>query len=388
MAPNQQVGVVQSHDKSGQSSLSLAVSHLVPIPGLPSANHVLVQVLAVALNPTDFKMVTYFPQPGTNLPIGCDFCGVVKDGSETALASFPRGTRVCGGLFPYGHHDAEGGEATDGGRLISGAFAEWLCADAKQLLRVPDQMDDLQGAAIGGICWGTCVLALFADPEALALEGRPSKPDEKNRPVVVYGGATATGTMACQLLKLSGYLPIAVTSPASAPLARAYGAVGVASYTSPTCAETLRSLSPNGAPIRHVLDCITTQESTAISFAAMGRAGGRYACLEGVKDDWRTRRAIRVKEVMGFEGFGHEVALAGDKTYSRKANLELYDRANGWAVEMQAALDQGLIKCHPVREMEGDGQGGWVNAVVRGLEMLQRGEVRGQKLVVRVAHRT
>jgi NADPH:quinone reductase-like Zn-dependent oxidoreductase len=156
---------------------------------------VLVRVLAVALNPTDFKMVTYFPNPESDNPIGCDFCGIVEDGYEEILESFPRGTRVCGGLFPYGR--ADGGE-----ERISGAFAQWVAADARQLLRVPNHYSDLDGAAIGGICWGTCVLGLFADPEALALPGRPSKLAERNVPVLVYGGATATGTMACQLLKL------------------------------------------------------------------------------------------------------------------------------------------------------------------------------------------
>lgn len=194
--PRLQTAIIQTQNAPPPSNrLPIAVSHVVPIPTLPSPNHVLVRVLAVALNPTDFKMVTYFPQPGSGVPIGCDFCGVVEEGSEAALSSFPRGARVCGGLFPYGRRE-------EGGVTISGAFAQWVAADASQLLRLPDSWDDLQGAAIGGICWGTCVLGLFADPEALALQGRPSRPVEKSIPVLVYGGATATGTMACQLLKL------------------------------------------------------------------------------------------------------------------------------------------------------------------------------------------
>lgn len=180
---------------SSSGSLPLGVSHSSPIPATKSDNQVLVRVLAVALNPTDFKTVAHFPQPDTNVPIGCDFCGIVEEGSSSALALFPRGTRVCGGLFPYGL-------VSSASEAISGAFAQWVVADTSQLLRVPEGLNDLQGAAIGGICWGTCVLGLFVDPEALALEGRPSRPVKKNIPVVVYGGATATGTMACQLLRL------------------------------------------------------------------------------------------------------------------------------------------------------------------------------------------
>ncbi|KAI1407897.1 putative alcohol dehydrogenase [Hypoxylon sp. FL1857] len=365
--PQLQTGIIQSKEPFSEvNPIAVAVSHELPLPTLTSPNHVLVRVLSVALNPSDFKMVNYFPQPGTNLPIGCDFCGVVEDASdETALVSFPRGTRVAGTLFPYGTGTC-------------GSFAEWLVADTSQLLRVPDGLDDLHGAAIGGLCWGTCVVALFGDPEALCLPGSLTQPANKNYPVLVYGAATATGTMACQILRLAGHTPIAVTSAESGPLACSYGAVGSAAYTSPKCAEIARSLVPNGEPIRYALDCITTPESVAICFAAIGRAGGRYACLEGFKDEWRTRRAVSVKEVMGFEGFGHEVMLA-DSAYSREANLKLHSKGRYWASEMQVSLDRGLIKPHPVRELTGKWDG-----IIQGLGMLQRGEVRGQKLVVRV----
>lgn len=113
----------------------------------------------------------------------------------------------------------------------------------------------------------------------------------------------------------------------------------------------------------------------------MGRAGGRYACLEGLNEAWRTRRAIRVKEVMGFEGLGVRVDL-GPKaaTYSREANQELFGVCARWATEMQSLVDAERVKPHPVREAAGQWDG-----IIKGLGMLQRGEVRGQKLVVRIA---
>jgi hypothetical protein len=160
-----------------------------------------------------------------------------------------------------------------------------------------------------------------------------------------------------------------------------YGAVGTASYTSPTCSETIRSFARKPTAIHHALDCITSPESIAICFASLSRAGGRYACLETLRDEWRSRRAIRTRVVMGFEGFGHRVEL-GQNVYSREANMELYQQGNGWTKEMQTLLDQGLIKNHPVREVQGQWQG-----IIEGLGMLERGEVRGQKLVVRICQR-
>ena len=177
----------------------------------------------------------------------------------------------------------------------------------------------------------------------------------------------------------SGYSPIAVTSPASAKLAKDYGAVATAPYTSPSCAETIKSAAADMGPIHHIIDCITSEESVAICYAAMARAGGRYACLEKLEDAWRTRRAITTKEVMGFEGFGHSVIL-GDNTYTREVNRDLYSRGNQFAIEMQGMLDKGLVKPHPVQEVEGRWDG-----ILKGLGMLQRGEARGKKLVVSIA---
>ncbi|KAI1169449.1 putative alcohol dehydrogenase [Nemania sp. FL0916] len=363
-----QTGVIQSANPfSSRNDTTVSISESLEIPTPSYPDQVLVRVLAVALNPSDFKMVKYFPQPDTNLPIGCDFCGVVEDGfGEPVLSSFPKGTRVAGTKFPYGTNTA-------------GAFAEWIVASIDQLIRIPNSMDDLQGASIGGLCWGTCVVALFASEEALALPGSLTRPADRSYPVLVYSAATATGSMACQMLRLAGHKPIAVTSESSVGLACAYGAVGSAVYTSPDCVGAIRALSPNGEPIRYALDCITSPESAAVCFAAIGRAGGRYACLEKFKEEWRTRRAVHTKEVMGFEGFGQKVTL-GDETYSREVNTTLKSKTGYWAAEMQASLDAGSIKAHPVRELKGKWEG-----VIEGLLMLQKGDVRAQKLVVRIS---
>lgn len=158
-------------------------------------------MLCSALNPTDHKFVTHFTKPGGL--VGCDFCGIVVDlGSAVAAAGcISRGDRVCGAVFPYGNSNDADSE------VRSGCFAQWLVADSRVLLRVPESWSDLDGAALGGIGWGTVGLAL-SDPDALGLPGLPSEPadiDEKvgdREPVLVYGAATATGTMGCQLLKM------------------------------------------------------------------------------------------------------------------------------------------------------------------------------------------
>ncbi|EED16639.1 zinc binding dehydrogenase, putative [Talaromyces stipitatus ATCC 10500] len=360
--PQTQTAVIQTNEKS---TLPLTVSESVPTFQQPSDQYVLVRVLAVALNPTDFKMVQYFPI-ADNLA-GCDFCGVVEAcGNEETSQQFPPGTRVCGAVFPYNPQARQ-----------SGSFAQWVIADSGLLLKVPDGWNDLDAAAVGGVGWGTAVLA-FYDPDALALTGRPTKKSDEKEPVLVYGAGTASGTMACQLLNLSGYAPIAIASSASADMAMKYGAIGTADYTSPSCADAIKKLA-GGAPIRHVLDCIASAESAAMCFSLIARTGGRYACLEGLNPAWKTRRTVKVKEVMGFEGLGIKIDL-GPTSYSRDANLALRKICCDTTKDIQIVMDAGLLKPHPVREVPGQWQG-----IIDGLAMLQRGEVRGQKLVVRVS---
>jgi len=128
----------------------------------------------------------------------------------------------------------------------------------------------------------------------------------------------------------------------------------------------------------------------------MARTGGRYACLERMPAAWRTRKAVRVKEVAAYEGLGTRVWLgpaatdaqdgdvdqSAEATYSREANPVLFDITQRWTREVQALLDKDLLKPHPVREVtDGDD---WGSRVINGLLELQNGAVRGQKLAVRV----
>lgn len=161
-------------------------------------------------------------------------------------------------------------------------------------------------------------------------------------------------------------------------MVKEFGAVGTAPYTSADCLELVQALA-NGLPIKYALDCITDAESTAFCYTALARVGARYACLEDCPESWRSRRAVKYKAVMGFEALGFDVDL-DHPTYARKANLDLHGIALQWAREIQSLLDQKQIRTQPIREVDGEFEG-----IIRALEMLQSGEVKGEKLVVRVS---
>ncbi|MCJ1477278.1 hypothetical protein MMC13_005949 [Lambiella insularis] len=336
---------------------TLIVSNTPLPPLLPG--WVLVQTAAVALNPADHKMPANFPAPGATA--GWDFAGTIVRVCPPLAAPLRVGDRVCGAVHGSNPSDHE-----------TGAFAEYVRAEADLLLKVPGSMAWGPAAALGGVGHGTLCIALW---ESLGVPGRPEKPAAEPQHVLVYGGSTATGTMAIQLLKLSGLLPITTCSPHSFPLVKSYGAAAVFDYTSPTCGADIRAYTSNA--LFYALDCITDPESVATCYAALGRAGGMYTCLEACPPEWRTRKAVTSDFVLGYEIFGRDVVLGGE--YSRKANQERREAYVRWVTVMQGLVDHSRIKAHPLRSVEG----GW-EGVLHGLAVLKKGGVSGQKLVVLV----
>ena len=167
-----------------QANLKLGISHHVPVPHL-DPEMVLIKNVAVPLNPTDYKMPANFPSPGTIN--GCDFAGIIIAVGSAVKRPLRIGHRVCGavhGANPIRHQ--------------SGTFAEYVEADPDFIIKIPDEMTWETAAAIGGAGIGTVGLGLFY---SLGLPS-PEKPAEKPVVVLVYGGSTACGTMAIQLLRL------------------------------------------------------------------------------------------------------------------------------------------------------------------------------------------
>ncbi len=158
----------------------------------PRDDEVLVRVHAVAINPCDWKMPAKFPSPGASS--GSDFAGVVVAmGSACSAYGFRIGDQVAGAV-----HGANPGDPT------TGAFAEYVCSVSGLTWKLPPGMSFTDAAAIGGCGIATVGLALFT-PDNMGLRFELDQFADKNIPrpfVLVYGGSTATGTMAVQILKL------------------------------------------------------------------------------------------------------------------------------------------------------------------------------------------
>lgn len=181
--PTKQTAIVQ--DASGQPT----IVHDSPVPPLRPGT-VLVKTVAVALNPSDFKMGSAFPSTGA--VVGMDFAGYVVATMPSETASGAQngirvGDAVCGIVHGSNPADHE-----------SGSFAEYVLAPADLVLKVPPSFP-LEAAATLGCALLTSCIALWS---ALGIAATPQAPAEEAVPVLVYGGSTASGTMAVQLLRL------------------------------------------------------------------------------------------------------------------------------------------------------------------------------------------
>ena len=76
--------------------------------------------------------------------------------------------------------------------------------------------------------------------------------------------------------------------------------------------------------------------------------------------------------------FGLKVALDG--VYGREARPEDREFGKDLFRQVQRLLDQGRMTIHPIKVMDG----GW-EGVVKGVDVVRKGEVSGHKLVYRVA---
>ncbi len=145
----------------------------------------LVKTVAVAINPADVKLTGLMAADGATA--GSDGAGiVVAVGSAVAPGRFAVGDRVCAAFAPM-----------DPLAPRIGAFAEYAGVTADLALKVPENMP-LESAASLGVGVTIAGYALF---RSLQIPGHPEKPAAKPAVVLVYGGSTASGTMAIQLVR-------------------------------------------------------------------------------------------------------------------------------------------------------------------------------------------
>lgn len=358
--PLKQTAIIQDYDGTPKLAHDVAVPRLEP-------GTVLVKTVAVALNPADYKMGAAFPTPGS--VVGMDYAGVIVAIHPETSTDLRIGEPICG--MVHGSNPAS---------PDNGAFAGYIRVRPEMALRVPQWEGEktknhlpMEQAATLGVGIMTNIMALW-DASGLALTADPAEPAAKPFPVLVYGASTATGTLATQLLRLSGLCPVATCSPRNFGLVRARGAAQALDIGSADVVSDIKSFA--AGKLKHVFDCIGDTHSATHCYAAIRRTGGKYVMLEQVQEEvLNTRLAVRANLALGYELLGREVPFP--KGYGCAANPDTVPLAQRYLHILQGLLDRGALMTHPVQILDGK-----LPSILEGLKLLKSGSVSGKKLVV------
>jgi NADPH:quinone reductase-like Zn-dependent oxidoreductase len=147
---------------------------------------VLIEVAAVALNPTDWKHLE-FGLVEDGCLVGCDFAGTVVEVGKGVNKELSPGDRVAA--------VAHGGNSV---QPEDGAFAEYVVAKGDILIKLPDTLT-FEKAATLPLGVGTVMQGLYQKGLKLKL---PDEPTTEKPYVLIYGGATATGALGIQYARL------------------------------------------------------------------------------------------------------------------------------------------------------------------------------------------
>ncbi|KAG8631599.1 hypothetical protein KVT40_000739 [Elsinoe batatas] len=315
----------------------------IPTP-TPAPNQVLVRVTAVALNPTDHKHIDILSPRGSI--IGCDYAGTIASVGSAATHLWSVGDRIAGvvhgGLYPD-----------------TGSFAEYLKVDADVAWRPPQGMSD-DVAATYGVSATTAMLALNV---TMGLPWPDARKEREDRVLLVYSGATTAGLATITLGKALGLTVVATASERS---------FEVVDYRSAKAAEEIKKKYPD---VSFAVDCYSEGGSTDFCVEVVKKGGGRVVTLLGKGK--AGAEGVEVIEILAYTLMGKEFAWLqpvgpkyGVKEGHREALVHYYKHLSEW-------LD--VLKPLPTKSV---GQG--FDGILKGLDMLRKGEVSGAKLVVKM----
>ncbi|KAJ6151246.1 Polyketide synthase enoylreductase [Penicillium chermesinum] len=317
--------------------------------------YLLIKVVSVGLNPTDWKHIKYIAKPG--VLVGCDYAGIVEEVGAAVTKRFQKGDRVCG--MTHGSNDSNHDD---------GAFAEYIVAKAHAQWKIPPNLSFEEAATLGvGVV--TVGQSLY---QALKLDAPRAEPVANGIPLLIYGGSTATGTLAIQFAKLSGYTVYTTCSPRNFELVKGLGADEVLDYRDAAAAAAIREKT--GDKLALALDCIADEGSAAFCEGAISTAGGRYTALLSTTTK---RENIVDSATLGYTAMGEAFTKFGKDFPAKPEDAACIKEFIEMAEPLLAA---GKVKVHPPKVGKGGLQG-----VLEGLKLLEEGKVSGEKLVYNIA---
>ena len=163
---------------------------------------------------------------------------------------------------------------------IEGVFAEYLKVDGDLAWKVTTGIKDEEAVTYGvsavTAAYGFSLRLWLEWPDDPSVTTQSGKANARERPVLIYSGATNAGLFAIQFAKLIGCLVINTTSTHPFDLVKSYGADYVFDYRSATSAHEISSAFPD---LKLALDCFSDSASTSFCSQVLSERGGRVVTL-------------------------------------------------------------------------------------------------------------
>ncbi|KAK0115321.1 hypothetical protein ONS96_013780 [Cadophora gregata f. sp. sojae] len=334
----------------------------IPIPDVPD-DSILVKTVAVAINPTDWQTLDEAPTPAfTHSLLGVDAAGIVVEVGKSVIKNIKKGDRVAG--FSHGANDRN---------PVTGTFANYILMKGDLTLRIPPNMS-FEDAATTPCGLVTVGLGFYRHLE-LPFLTYPVESKTAGPFILIYGGSSATGSLAIQFAKLSGLTVITTASPRNFDFVKSLGADHVFDYHNPEVGAKINSLTAN--TLHLVFDTIAIPSSSTISAQALSTSPtGKllYVTLLSVP---MSRPEVENIFFLGYTASGEEFDMEGEVWPASKEDNLLARKFVGLCDEL---LREGRIKTHPVSKRDGG-----LDGILGGMMEMKEGKISGQKLVYRIS---
>lgn len=327
-----------SSTKGGlEKNLKINPSVLLPKPK-PTQN--LIQIMATALNPVDYKPAE-IPGvggilTGKNATPGIDFVGCVVKAGEGSL--FKEGALVfgCAGTTPF----------------AAGALAEFALTEKESTAAVPEGVNPIDAATVG-------VAGLTAYQSIVPHVKKGDK-------IFINGGSGGTGVFGIQIAKAVGCHVTTTCSTPNVELCKSIGADEVIDYRTSNVVDALKA---SGNKFDHVVDNVGGNRDLYWHCHEYTNPGALYLVVGGAPSLKYLANSIKARFLPGFLGGGKR-KITGFFLKPKRADFE---QVGAWlrGGKLKAVIDSKFA----------------FEDAPKAFEKLKTGRARG-KIVIDVASET
>jgi NADPH:quinone reductase-like Zn-dependent oxidoreductase len=333
----------------------------VPLPEL-RPTYLLIKVHSIALNPTDYKCVNWVPAAKPFSIVGCDYAGTVVSIGSEVTKTFKVGDKVFGCAHGSNTNEAYGG-----------VFAEYAAVKGDVAMHAPENGElEMEDLATFSLCAITAGQGLFQPNKALGLS-LPEDGKGNGEWVLIYGGSTACGTLGIQYAKLAGYKVITTCSPRNFELVRSRGADEVFDYNDKDWASKVRKLTDD--KLKYCWDTVGEWDACNEALSTDSSIAS-YATIVWGKTGF-PRKEVKSSTTLMYTMFGESFQKYGGDWPASKEDFEF---GKLWMNLTEKLVAEGKLKPHPKRL-----EGGGLEGVLSGLNLLKEEKVSGGKLVYRIS---